>query len=129
MNGENNNIIFDSNNQTLDNSTVDYNKLYNVSNQTTQNNMQQTPYQGNNTTNVNSTQFNQNSNQQVGINNQPLPIEDQIINPETTPLEQNKVNEDSEPEKKKSFIFVIIIALIIIITVMFLFPILFKKGL
>ena len=134
MNNENNNdIIFDNNsnninNVPLDNSTVDYNKLYNVNNDNVTLNTQQQVYQNGTTSQGIIGQSVQNNNMAVGINNQPLPVEDQIINPEVTPLEQNNVNEDTEPEKKKSFIFVVIIALIIFIAVIFLFPIIFKKG-
>lgn len=139
MNNENNNdIIFDTNNKPLDNSTVDYNKLYNV-----EVNQQQTQVQNQNIQQQINPQVQpqyvqpqinsqgqpvQNNIQSTNINSTTVPVEDQIINPVVTPLEQDNINEDNEPEKKKSFIFAIVIALIIIIAVMFLFPILFKKG-
>lgn len=141
MNNENNNdIIFDTNNKPLDNSTVDYNKLYNVE---VNQQPQQTQVQNQNIQQqINpqvqpqyvQSQINsqghpvQNNIQSTNINSTTVPVEDQIINPVVTPLEQDNINEDNEPEKKKSFIFAIVIALIIIIAVMFLFPILFKKG-
>ena len=139
MNNENNNdIIFDTNNKPLDNSTVDYNKLYNV-----EVNQQQTQVQNQNIQQQINPQVQpqyvqpqinsqgqpvQNNIQSTNINSTTVPVEDQIIKPVVTPLEQDNINEDNEPEKKKSFIFAIVIALIIIIAVMFLFPILFKKG-
>lgn len=139
MNNENNNdIIFDTNNKPLDNSTVDYNKLYNV-----EVNQQQTQVQNQNIQQQINPQVQpqyvqpqinsqgqpvQNNIQSTNTNSTIVPVEDQIINPVVTPLEQDNINEDNEPEKKKSFIFAIVIALIIIIAVMFLFPILFKKG-
>lgn len=141
MNNENNNdIIFDTNNKPLDNSTVDYNKLYNVE---VNQQPQQTQVQNQNIQQQINPQVQQqyvqpqinsqgqpvqNNIQSTNINSTTVPVEDQIINPVVTPLEQDNINEDNEPEKKKSFIFAIVIALIIIIAVMFLFPILFKKG-
>ena len=142
MNNENNNdIIFDTNNTPLDNSTLDYNKLYNVNtNQQSQPEQQQVQIQSQPMTQQISPQA-QIQVQQTTV--QPIEpqaqavqnlnslenksIEDEIINPVVTPLEQDNINKDAEPEKKKSFIFVIIIALIIIITIMFIFPIIFKR--
>lgn len=149
MNNENNNdIIFDTNNTPLDNSTVDYNKLYNVEvEQQTQPVQQSQPVQQQ--VQIQSQPITQQINQQIHVQQQTAqpeqqvqptqnlntlepninqPIDDEIINPVVTPLEQDSVNEDSEPEKKKSFVFVIIIALILIIAIMFLFPIIFKKS-
>ena len=144
MNNENNNdIIFDTNNKPLDNSTVDYNKLYNVEVNQQQQQQQQTQVQNQNIQQqINPQVQPQYVQPQINFQGQPVqnniqstntyssivPVEDQIINPVVTPLEQDNINEDNEPEKKKSFIFAIVIALIIIIAVMFLFPILFKKG-
>lgn len=144
MNNENNNdIIFDTNNKPLDNSTIDYNKLYNIEvnpqpqpqvQVQTQNVPQQINPQIQAQPQPVQQQVNpqiqtvQNQNNVQPINQTTIPIDDQIINPVVTPLEQDNVNEDSEPEKRKSFIFVIVVALIIIIAIMFLFPILFKKG-
>lgn len=141
MNNENNNdIIFDTNNKPLDNSTVDYNKLYNVD---VNQQPQQAQVQNQNIQQQINPQVHpqyvhpqinsqgqpvQNNIQSTNINSTTVPVEDQIINPVVTPLEQDNINEDNEPEKKKSFIFAIVIALIIIIAVIFLFPILFKKG-
>lgn len=140
MNNENNNdIIFDTNNAPLDNSTVDYNKLYNVEvEQQTQpvQQLQTATQQINSQIQTHQEQQIQPQQQDQPVQNLNIdepdikqPIEDEIINPVVTPLEQDNVNEDSEPEKRKSFVFVIIIALILIIAIMFLFPIIFKKGL
>jgi len=103
MNNENNNGIIFDNNKPLDNSTVDYNSLYNVnSNQTT--------------------------SEETAIDeiNQKI-AEEKVIVPTQSAIENNSVSVNSK-ENKKSMAIVIIIGILILAVVIFLFPYLIKKG-
>lgn len=104
MNNENNNgIIFDNNNKPLDNSTVDYNSLYNVNNKQT----------ANGATAIDEI------NQKIA--------EEKVIAPTQSAIENNSISVNTK-ENKKSMAIVIIIGVLILAAVIFLFPYLIKKG-
>lgn len=99
VNVQANNIVFDNNQQPLDNSTVDYNSLYNI--------------------NANQAQIEEYNNQINEIDKKIA--EEQIVNPEVTSLE--KVNTDTpSDESEKGLPFIAIIAGFILIIILFLFP-------
>lgn len=122
MNNDNNGLVFDDNqtniNITNDNTqinnnqevNIDYNALYNINN-----------------TNIEQSKQNNNvDNQQPKQNNNSENQEEMI----TTPLENEKIenNNDNPLATKSNLIFIIILFIIIIITIIFVFPYIFKNN-